>query len=215
MTAGAAPRRARVLSLVTVVGCVLYVALDVVAQLLPPHYSPIRQAESDLGVGPYGWVMNLNFLVRAALSLALVGALAATRAPRSPGFGLGCLAVWGASSGLLAFFHTDILDAPRLVPDPAVTVHGEIHLALATVGFIAAALGALVVSAALRRSGWPPSGPLLTLAVLSAIALVLLPLSGHVHHAGGLGERIFLLFTLVWMLVTALCLRGRAPAAAG
>jgi len=29
-------------------GIALYVVLDVIAQILPPHYNPISQAESDL-----------------------------------------------------------------------------------------------------------------------------------------------------------------------
>jgi len=44
------------LELLTIVGIVFYVILDVIAQLLPPHYSAHSQAESDLAVGPYGLV---------------------------------------------------------------------------------------------------------------------------------------------------------------
>ena len=40
---------------ITIVGIVVYALLNVIAQLLPPHYSPITQAISDLAVGPYGW----------------------------------------------------------------------------------------------------------------------------------------------------------------
>jgi hypothetical membrane protein len=53
----------------------LYVALDIIAQALPPHYSPISQAESDLAVRPYGYVMSINFIVRGLLSLTAVLAL--------------------------------------------------------------------------------------------------------------------------------------------
>jgi hypothetical membrane protein len=41
---------------ITIVGIAVYVVLNVIAQLLPPHYSPLRQAMSDLAVGPYGWL---------------------------------------------------------------------------------------------------------------------------------------------------------------
>ncbi|HEY7356765.1 MAG TPA: DUF998 domain-containing protein, partial [Ktedonobacterales bacterium] len=51
------------LALLTIVGIALYVVLDVIAQLLPPHYNPISQAESDLAVGPYGWIMAINFVL--------------------------------------------------------------------------------------------------------------------------------------------------------
>jgi len=38
---------------VALVGVVLYLVLDAIAQVLPPHYNPLSQAESDLAVGPY------------------------------------------------------------------------------------------------------------------------------------------------------------------
>ena len=54
---------------------ILYVILDVIAQVLPPHYSPISQAESLLAVGPYGYIMTVNFLIRGVFSLLFVYAL--------------------------------------------------------------------------------------------------------------------------------------------
>ena len=51
------------LALVTIVGIVVYVIIDVIAQLLPPHYNAIIQAESDLAVGPYGFLMTINFVI--------------------------------------------------------------------------------------------------------------------------------------------------------
>ena len=47
---------------VVIVAIVVYVILDVIVQLLPPHYNPISQAESDLAVGPFGYIMAVNFL---------------------------------------------------------------------------------------------------------------------------------------------------------
>ncbi len=50
-------------------GIILYLILDIVAQLLPPHYNPISQAESDLAVGSFGYIMTINFLNRGILSI--------------------------------------------------------------------------------------------------------------------------------------------------
>jgi hypothetical protein len=41
---------------------------------LRPRYSLLYNAESDYGRGPWYWVMDLNFLLRCALSLAAAGA---------------------------------------------------------------------------------------------------------------------------------------------
>ena len=124
-----------------ILGIILYVGLDVVAQVLPPHYSPLHQAESDLAVGPYGLIMQFNFLVRGGLSLALVLALRDLLPAGRSRIGVVLLGVWSGCSALLAFFNTDILDDPALVPHLHLTWHGELHLVLATAGFIAAALG--------------------------------------------------------------------------
>lgn len=200
-----AARQARLLSLASLLGCGLYVVLDVVAQLLPPHYSPIHQAESDLAVGPYGFVMGSNFVVRGALTLCLVSALATWLPARGRSrAGIFALGVWGVTSALLAGFPTDILDDRHLVPHPHLTQHGEMHLALATLGFVAAAVGAVLVSTTLRRSPLAgTSGLPLALAILSVVGLVVLVVSGAVAHAGGLGERFFLAVVLAWTAVMA------------
>src|SRR5579863_892184 len=90
-------RRVTLLARLTLAGIALYIVLDIVAQLLPPHYNPITQAESDLAVGPYGAVMTVNFLLRGLLSFALLAALVAATAPqaRSP-IGYALLGVWSA-----------------------------------------------------------------------------------------------------------------------
>ena len=197
-------------AMLALVGVPLYVLMDIVVQLLPPHYSPIRQAESDLGVGPYGWLMSVNFLVRGALAIAAATAIAgAFSAAVRPRFGLALLWVFGVCSALLAFFPTDILDDRRLVPHPVATLHGEIHLLLALIAFIAAPLGALLISFRLERAGPLAAvrGAAATLAILAAVALLFLRTFGR-HHAGGLDERIFLACVLAWLALLAATARG-------
>ncbi len=201
-----AVRRARLLSAVTLVCCAVYVAVDVLAQILPPHYSPIHQAESDLAVGPYGFLMSLNFLLRGVLTVCLLSALAMlVPVQRRSWVGMISLGVWSVTSALLAVFPTDILDDPRLVPHPHPTIHGEIHLTLATLGFVAAALGAVLLSRSLRRvRDLAPGVFTRAVAWLSLAGLAVLPLSAVVDHAGGLGERFFLAAVLAWTAATAL-----------
>lgn len=192
-----------------ILGIILYVGLDVVAQVLPPHYSPLHQAESDLAVGPYGLIMQFNFLVRGGLSLALVLALRDLLPAGRSRIGVVLLGVWSGCSALLAFFNTDILDDPALVPHLHLTWHGELHLVLATASFIAAALGALATSFALRESkkGASVRVPAIMLAVLSLLALLAMP-RFTVRGLDGLGERIFLLVILCWLGTVALAIRS-------
>ena len=99
----------RRLATAAMVGVVLYIAVDVVLQFLPPHYNPISEAESDLAVGPFGWIMNVNFLARAVLSGCAVAALARVGTPtRLRTAGLWLFAVAGLCSAALAFFATDV-----------------------------------------------------------------------------------------------------------
>lgn len=201
-------QRIRLFSLLVMIGCIVYVILDIIVQTLPPHYSPIRQAESDLAVGPYGFIMNLNFAIRGVLSFLLVLALVKVL-PRSLAtkVGLIFLSIWSADSFLLAFFNTDILDDPKVLP--VHTWHGDIHLLLALIAFDAVAVGELILSLSLSRAD--TLRPLKVVAViLSILAILSLLALAKLHAWGGLMERIFLFFTLSWIFVLAVQMRHHA-----
>ncbi len=200
----AVPEDARRMFWLVVLGVALYVVLDAVAQLLPPHYSPISQAESDLAVGPYGFVMTINFVNRGLLSLLFLVALARTLeatgarwAQARAGFLL--LGVWGVGALLLAAFPTD-------VPATPVSWHGAIHLVVAVIAFLAGAFGCLLLGRKfadfpVTRSAAGLAGALGVLSVL--LCVVDLGLSFVAPHLdariGGLTERIFLGSVLLWI----------------
>ena len=189
-------------------GIVVYVAIDVLLAFLRPGYSLIYNAESDYGRGPWYWVMDLNFLLRCALSLAVAGALYQVLRPdgRVRG-GLALLVTWAVCSGLLAFFADDPEGTPQ---------HGSgvVHLLLAFIAFTAITVGAILISAGLRSDpAWRRSAPaLLAISVAGAVAYLLLGAALKHHHApGGLYERIFLGLELLWMAVAAVAI-ARRPA---
>jgi len=187
---------------------VLYVLLDALAQALPPHYSVIKDAESDLAVGPYGYVMAVNFVNRAVFSLVFLYALSTTAKAggglTTPGTerrfkaGLYVLGVWGVGSLLLAFFPTD-------VPATPISWHGAVHLVVAAVAFLGGAAGAVLLSSSFGNS------PVLQFAKrtsfpISVLCLILLligfgTISGPI---GGLTERLFLGSVLLWEAVVSL-----------
>jgi hypothetical membrane protein len=192
---------AAVLAQAAIVGIVLYVAIDVALVFLRPQFSVLHNAESDYGSkGAYAWVMDLNFLLRCFLSIAVVLALwHVTRQSSRLRIGLALLAVWAVTSGLLAFFPDD--------PVGTVT-HGlaKVHLVLAGIAFVAVAVGARMTTRALRREpSWRPV--LIPLAALSYGAFIPVLLLGHTHfrpHSlGGLFEKLFLAVELAWFLVAA------------
>ena len=193
-------RDARALAWFTLAGVVVYIGVDVLLKFLRPQYSLLYNAESDYGRGPWYWVMDLNFLLRCTLSLAVAGALYRTIRPedRLRG-GLALLSAWAVCSGLLAFFA----DNPEGTP---LTGSGIVHLVLAFIAFVCVAIGTVVTSASLRSDpAWRSvRGALLAIAVAGVAALLLLGAGAkHAHAPRGLYERIFLGLELLWMAVAA------------
>jgi hypothetical membrane protein len=204
-----AASRAKPLARLTLAGVAVYVAIDVLLAFLRPGYSLLYNAESDYGRGPWYWVMDINFLLRCALSLAIAGAL--YRVVRLDGrtrSGLALLVTWAICSGLLAFFADDPEGTPQ---------HGSgiVHLILAFIAFTCITIGTILISASLMSDpAWRPAAPvLLTISVAGAVAYLLLGTAAKHHHApGGLYERIFLGLELVWIVIAAIAIARRPPA---
>ncbi|MGH3277572.1 MAG: DUF998 domain-containing protein [Trebonia sp.] len=204
-----APSRARPLARLALAGVAVYVAVDVLLAFLRPAYSLIYNAESDYGRGPWYWVMDLNFLLRCALSLAIAAAL--YRVARPDGrirAGLALLVTWAICSGLLAFFADDIEGQSQ---------HGSgvVHLVLAFIAFTCIGIGAILLSASLMSDpAWRPAAVvLLALSVAAAIAYLLLGAAlKHHHPPDGLYERIFLGLELLWIAVAAIAIARRTAA---
>jgi hypothetical protein len=153
--------------------------------------------------------MDVNFLLRAALSLAAIRALyLAAGAKGRMLVALTLLGVWAVCSGALAFFADNPVGTP---------LHGSgrVHLALALVAFLAVLVGTLAASFALRCM--PPFQAagrwLLKTAVLAIVPLLLL---GHAHlrtHSlGGLYEKLFLAIELAWLGLAAWLAARATPA---
>lgn len=202
----------RLLATIALVGAVLYVLVDVVLQLLPPHYSVVSEAESNLAVGPYGWIMNLNFLARGVVTVCAVAALARF-GPRSrlQRTGLALMLLAGVCSAALAFLPTDIADpdAPGLAP---ATTIGAAHLAIASLGFITALIAFVLLTVWLRgsdrlRSAYPAAVILTAVALTGlawlAVAITLTP--GVI----GLAERLCLAGVLGWVIAVCAVVRRR------
>jgi hypothetical protein len=200
----------RRLATAAMAGVVLYVVVDVVLQFLPPHYNPVSEAESNLAVGPFGWIMNLNFLARAALSACAIAALSRVgerTALRTAG--LVFFAVAGLCSGSLAFFATDVAPAGQHGVGTT-TVTGGIHLALATGGFVAALVGFALLTLWMRGTAALRSGYVQAVVFLAVAAVGIVGLGATILVAPGLlglAERVCLVGILGWAFVVAAAVR--------
>jgi hypothetical membrane protein len=193
----------RQLLLGAVVGIILYFVLDALAQSLPPHYSPLSQAESDLAVGPFGYIMAVNFVNRGVLSLLfLLGFSRAVKPSSGYRYGYYLVGLWALGSMVLAAFPTDVSGTP--------TLHGAIHLVVAIFAFLGGVFGELVLSRGLRND---PSlarlgnycAVIATFAFVSLAALFLGPGVAPRAFSGisGLVERVFIGLVLFWILLVS------------
>jgi Protein of unknown function (DUF998) len=204
-----ASSRAKPLARLALAGVAAYVAIDVLLAFLRPGYSLIYNAESDYGRGPWYWVMDINFLLRCALSLAIAAALyLVVRPDGRTRAGLALLVTWAICSGLLAFFADDPEGTPQ---------HGSgiVHLILAFIAFTCITIGTILISASLMSDpAWRPAALiLLAISIAGALAYLLLGAAAKHHHApGGLYERIFLGLELLWIAVAAIAIVRRTPA---
>jgi hypothetical membrane protein len=183
-------------------GVVIYVVVDAVLQVLPPHYSAISQAESDLAVGPVGWIMSINFFGRGITSAALIVAIVGTSPRGRPrAVGVSLLAAAGVCSAVIAFFPTDIPASAGVSPS---TAHGLVHVVGATSGFVLA-LASFGVLSFWRPARSRAAGAFLGLAsgglAFLAISIVAIP------SVLGLAERVCLVGILGWVFVVAWGLR--------
>ena len=177
---------------------VLYIVLDAVAQVLPPHYSPISQAESLLAVGPYGYIMTVNFLNRGAFSLLFVYAIVQVLSMsgenwRNYKFGLYAIVIWGVGTLLLAGF-------------PATGRTIWIHAIIAIIIFVAAPLGELSISLKLGQTK-VLAGAKKTALVIAGLAVLFMifywGVVPFVHPLksdySGLFERLLIGSIIAWM----------------
>ena len=183
----------------------LYLLIDVVLQFLPPHYSVLSDAESNLAVGPFGWAMNLNFLARAVMSGCVVVAVTAT-APTSRLriAGSVLLALAGLCSAALVLFPADVNRAGEFGMTPRTTI-GLVHVMFATSGFLAVLVAMAMLTRWIRRPG-----PVMVFLLVASAGLCLLATSLAIFpQVAGLTERLCLAGILGWTFALCLELRRR------
>lgn len=184
-------------------GIILSILLEVIAQLLPPHYNAISQAESDLAIGPYGFLMNINFALRGILYLIfLVAFMRAIPKQGQSRSGLILLAISALGKLIIAFAVTDLTPRPE-------TIHGIIHTLAALISFFCGGLGLLLLSRSLRHAPNVRPSPrfLVGLAIVTLIWSIIVILTVVVSSkigVWGLLERIYTLLFFWWIFIVSL-----------
>ncbi|HEV2662109.1 MAG TPA: DUF998 domain-containing protein [Ktedonobacteraceae bacterium] len=186
-----------------IVGIMLVVVLEVIVQLLPPHYNPLSQSESDLAVGPYGFLMALDLVIGGVLLLLFIVAFRRVIPKEGQSrSGLILLCVAAICKLTIAFAATDLTPRPE-------TIHGTIHAVVALVSFFCEALGLLLLARSLRHvpNMRPSARFLVGLAIVtlvwSVIVIITVAVSTQIE-VWGLLERVATAMSLVWVLTVSL-----------
>ncbi len=186
-----------------IVGIVLFVLLEVIVQLLPPHYNLLSQSESDLAVGPYGFLMATGFAIGGILLLLFIAGFTRVipKEAQSRG-GLVLLVIAALCKLIIVFAQTDLTARPH-------TIHGAIHALAAVISFFCGALGILLLARALRHDQFVrlPRRLLLGLSIVTFIwTIIVIGTLAVAAQIGvwGLFERIATALYLLWVLIASL-----------
>jgi len=181
------------------------VGLELLVQLLPPHYSPIADSESALAIGPYGWIEAVSFCLRGGMVFLLLHTARLAIPPANDSrLGDALLAAVAASKFVIAFVPTDLTPRPE-------TVHRTIHALVAFAAFFAAAIGEVLVAKKVLALAWMPAQLLLQIARITIVWSVAITVgAGMGLPFWGALERIETVLLLGWIALFAAALRQHA-----
>jgi Protein of unknown function (DUF998) len=187
-----------IFGLVTILGALVCLAALVRLHLLPTGHSPLSDAVSDYGAGPYRrWYQTAAIALACSGVAAAVGLLASVAPP--PVVVAVLLLLFGLARVLICFFPTDLEGQPH-------TAIGRVHMVLAIVAFASVATaGPVFAGAAQHDPRWVSAAGsfsvlgwflVVTVALLLA-ALFVRPL----RRLFGGAERLYYLAMLIWFVV--------------
>jgi hypothetical membrane protein len=159
-----------------------------VLSLFDSDYSPVTEAASNYGVGRFGILMNLGFLMAGLGFLAFAIAYRKIKEEGKSRLGPGFLFFAGLILIMDSYFTTNLPNSPS-------TLHGTIHGLGGLFFFISAPVGILLVSRKIGRERFYAT----LLALLAGYVVLGVPLD-----VAGLGERLILLVIFVSMITFSL-----------
>jgi len=191
------------------VGSIAFVLTWTIAGLLRPGYSAIHQPISDLGVGPYGWLMNTAAFIEGLLKVGFAVGFAVVTRPLIRRSWWTAALVFLLLSGLAMLVTATFTDAPSTV---------ALHSAAAQIALLSRLLALAIVAIAFLEvgalRGWGVFSLVwLGLAVALAAFQILAFKPGsplEPAHIGGLAERFIAAELEAWYVVIGLATAYRA-----
>jgi hypothetical membrane protein len=199
----------------TVAAAVIIIALHAIK----PEFDPSWRFISEYAIGPYGWIMQLAFLIWAASFIALALSLRGEVKTRAGKAGVLLLPIVAAALVFAGLFPQDPVTA---APDAA-TTSGAVHAIASMIGIPGIPIAAMLISFNLSRTNpaWKPHrSAIMWSAHVTWMSLVLMIvyLAWAVPRAGGFNPEVFagwmnrlvVATYLTWQFVIAYRLRGFA-----
>lgn len=184
---------------------IVFLAAVALLHVLVPDMNPVRWYISDYATSRFGFIMNGAFLALGfGVASAALSLLHHSPFPRRPWATIVLLSVAGIMAASLALFESDPPGGPA-------SSEGAVHDQLAGFFFLALMIAMLVFSVRLWRAGrlrgsyWAlPVLALLAPPLIVAVFALLEPI-GLV----GLGQRVYILVLVSWLIMLASGLHGR------
>ena len=190
-------------------GVLYFITAVVILHPLRPDLNPVTHAVSNYAVGSFGLLMTSAFFMLAMSEFALAQGLVRSLA-RSGKAWASVLLLHLAAAGLIVtgLFHSDV-DVPRPPASPGALV----HWIGAGISFLSLMIAIFLLSSCFKRdTRWQP---VYRLSYSWGIAIVLaLATYGVLAIVGwtGIGERIYIAISVLWLLLVSLRLRSIALA---
>lgn len=191
--------RQRFYALCGIVAPILFLLLVIVASLIRPGYSQTFNFISDLGVGPYALIQNINFVIFGLLSMGLAfGLRGGLPAPQGRALKAG---VWFVIIYGLGVLFAGVFPENYLSQGP--------HNLVSSTAFISIIAAQLLIWQGLRNEDSTVWGGYRTYSLisglLSIILVILLKVAiSYYPDYQGLAQRAFLTVPWIWIGITGL-----------
>ena len=198
---GISIQKQRFFALCGIVAPILFTLIVIVESLLRPGYSQIFNDVSDLGIGPYSIIQNINFIIFGLLSIGFAMGLGANLSHRAGKATKWLVAVFGVCiilAGVTLFsVGADVTYAKDVV------AHGLVS----AIAFLVIIVAQFTAWHALRNSENSIWGSYrifsLIMGLMSIFTLLLLSYTQFSPYHGAT-ERLFIAMWMIWIEVTGI-----------
>jgi hypothetical protein len=196
------------LAFLTIVGIAGYLLNLAALHFLRTDVNPMVEPVSNYAVGAYGFLSTAANIGSGLAALALtLGLYLSIASPGRSRVGLFLLGLFGVSELLAAIFPIDV--------GAQATTIGTIHNIVGNIAFFGFLAAVILLSWSMGKDEQWRSirRPALALALVVLGMAVLTIVGANIGIGFGVGQRLFNVTSMGWMLLVALCLRSIAQGA--